>query len=176
MNCYVTTNRLVFILLVIEFLLSSVLCADNSWTKHQFKILIEPQKLECFHQHVKEKALFHVSFQVMKGDVISTYVFDPNRNLLNSVIDQQTGSYQIPHSPVDGNYEVCFDNQNSNFAWKLVSIYILTFEQEILLEKFKEGADYDARFLVTVSIDYDCTQSMLFDIDYRWSNQANSCR
>ena len=43
----------------------------------------------------------------MKGDVISTYVFDPNRNLLNSVIDQQTGSYQIPHSPVDGfNYDL----------------------------------------------------------------------
>lgn len=74
----------------------------------------------------------------MKGDVISTYVFDPNRNLLNSVIDQQTGSYQIPHSPVDGWFLLQFKFFGLLFLQCLI-IHYRILKEYISCEKFKNS-------------------------------------
>ena len=40
-----------------------------------------------------------------------------------------------------GHYEICFDNQHSQIGWKLVSIYILTFHQEQVLERFNKDKE-----------------------------------
>jgi hypothetical protein len=37
-----------------------------TWTKYDFKVLVEPGSEECFYQKVGNGSVFHVSFQVTK--------------------------------------------------------------------------------------------------------------
>ncbi|CAF0723948.1 unnamed protein product [Brachionus calyciflorus] len=123
--------------LVILFVHLKDLIAQSTWIKHEFKVVIEAGKKDCFYQPIELDSVFHASYQVIKGNDIIFYVADPNREILKVLQYEQSGQHQIQKTNVKGDYEICFDNSYSQFHDKLVSIYILSFHQDSLLERFR---------------------------------------
>lgn len=63
---------------------------------------------------------------------------DPRREILKVIQYEPSGQFQIQRTTLSGDYEICFDNTYSHLTNKLVSIYILTFHQDTLMERFKQ--------------------------------------
>jgi hypothetical protein len=103
------------------------------WTKNEFKVMIHHS--DCFYQTVKENAALVTSFQVIKGDDITFALTYPNGTLHSRAERQKQNALQLQHVP-GGDYAVCFDNSYSYTTAKLVQVYILTFTEEKLQEKF----------------------------------------
>ena len=64
-------------------------------------------------------------------------VADPKREILKATQYETNGQFQIQRTSVNGDFEICFDNSYSHLTGKLVSIYILTFHQNTLMERFQ---------------------------------------
>ena len=78
------------------------LLTQKSWTKNEFKYLIESGKVECFYQHVEIDSVFHASIQVLKGNDVNFYIVDSNQTLIYHLIQKQSGSHQVQKSPGQG--------------------------------------------------------------------------
>lgn len=108
------------------------------WTKNELKIIIEPGSRECFYQFVETQAVFHSSFQVIRGDGVGFEVIDPKGISLISMINDPSGSHQVQNAEVRGDYAICLDNTYSHLTSKLVSLYILTFQSQLMQAKMIE--------------------------------------
>ena len=116
---------------------------DAQWTKHQFKIVIEPGHRECFYQPVSGQSVFVNSYQVIRGDDINYELLLPNGTAERREERSSFGSYQMSNVTNVGDYAVCFDNSYSHITSKLVSVYMLTFHEERIKAHMDEQAAAD---------------------------------
>lgn len=79
--------------------------------------------------------------KVIRGNDINFMVADPDREILKATQYEKNGQFQIQKTSVKGDFEICFDNSYSHLTNKLVSIYILTFHQDVLMERFKNDKE-----------------------------------
>ena len=97
--------------------------------------------VECFFQNIENDSVLHVSYQVIRGDDINFYLNNPHKVQVNRLDYQQSGSFQIPKTGIEGDFEICFDNSYSHLNSKLVSIYILSFHSDALMKKFENDKE-----------------------------------
>lgn len=128
---------------VFSALMTFIQCDDKMWTKNELKILVEPGYRECFYQFVELEAVFHSSFQVIKGEGIGFEVIDPKGISVIHLANDQSGSHQVQKAEARGDYSICFDNTYSHLTSKLVSIYILTFQTNLMQKKIVEDQIYN---------------------------------
>jgi len=66
---------------------------------------------------------------------------------------QVSGTHQIPKCDIQGDYEIYIDNSYSHLSSKVVSVYLLTFHSNSLMEKYqKEKELNETNHLAMVSI------------------------
>ena len=67
------------------------------------------------------------------------FYLDPTRRIVHTFDKQESGTHQIAKSDVQGDYEIYIDNSYSHLTSKTVSVYLLTFNQHSLMEKYQKG-------------------------------------
>jgi len=75
---------------------------------------------------------------VIRGDGVGFEIIDPKGISLIHLINDPSGSHQVQNNDVRGDYAICIDNSYSHLTSKLVSIYILTFQSNIMQKKVVE--------------------------------------
>lgn len=81
---------------------------------------------------------YYYFVKVVKGDGISFEVIDPKGISLISLTNEQSGSHQLQRAEVSGDYAICLDNTYSHMTSKLVSLFILTFQSNLMQKKMVE--------------------------------------
>ena len=89
-------------------------------------------------KHVLKVLNFVQLWKVVSGDDVSVFLLDPARKIVKHFDRQRDGTHQISKSDVQGDYEIYIDNSYSHLTSKIVSLYLLTFHSDALMEKYQK--------------------------------------
>jgi emp24/gp25L/p24 family/GOLD len=134
----------------------------------QFRVAIEPQKVDCFYQHISKSYNIEISYQVVeinsrfqwmyssddpKDMVISFFLKDPNEQVLIQMNDRNEFTH-LHSVEVDGVYSMCFDNHLST-STKLVNVIIFTYvkENDPRWSYFDENVTYSSDVYYTETVE-----------------------